>query len=79
LGATLVCAAAAVAGAVAHTLDQLIVMRFCHGLAAAADSVVINALMRDIYPKEVFSRMMSFVMLVTPIAPLMAPIVGGWV
>ncbi|EKA0903206.1 Bcr/CflA family multidrug efflux MFS transporter [Salmonella enterica subsp. enterica serovar Montevideo] len=46
---------------------------------AAAASVVINALMRDIYPKEEFSRMMSFVMLVTTIAPLMAPIVGGWV
>jgi DHA1 family bicyclomycin/chloramphenicol resistance-like MFS transporter len=39
--------------------------------------VVINALMRDIYPKEEFSRMMSFVMLVTTIAPLVAPMVGG--
>ena len=64
---------------VGKTIDQLIVMRFFHGLAAAAASVVINALMRDIYPKEEFSRMMSFVMLVTTIAPLMAPIVGGWV
>ncbi len=77
LGGTLVFAAAAVACALAQTIDQLIVMRFFHGLAAA--SVVINALMRDIYPKEEFSRMMSFVMLVTTIAPLMAPIVGGWV
>lgn len=48
-----------------------------HGLAAAAASVVINALMRDIYPKEEFSRMMSFVMLVTTIAPLVAPMAGG--
>ncbi|MFO6484438.1 MFS transporter [Escherichia coli] len=63
----------------ANTIDQLIVMRFFHGLAAAAASVVINALMRDIYRKKSFSRMMSFVMLVTTIAPLMAPIVGGWV
>ncbi len=75
LGGTLVFAAAAVACALAQTIDQLIVMRFFHGLAAAAASVVINALMRDIYPKEEFSRMMSFVMLVTTIAPLMAPIV----
>ena len=74
LGGTLVFAAAAVACALANTIDQLIVMRFFHGLAAAAASVVINALMRDIYPKEEFSRMMSFVMLVTTIAPLMAPI-----
>lgn len=70
-------AAAAVACALAQTIEQLIVMRFLHGLAAAAASVVINALMRDIYPKEEFSRMMSFVMLVTTIAPLLAPMIGG--
>ncbi|CAM7762662.1 MULTISPECIES: Bcr/CflA family multidrug efflux MFS transporter [Enterobacter] len=77
LGGTLVFAAAAVACALAQSIDQLIVMRFLHGLAAAAASVVINALMRDIYPKEEFSRMMSFVMLVTTIAPLVAPMAGG--
>lgn len=77
LGGTLVFALAASACALAQSIDQLIVMRFMHGLAAAAASVVINALMRDIYPKEEFSRMMSFVMLITTIAPLVAPIVGG--
>ena len=77
LGGTLVFAAAAVACAQAQTIDHLIIMRFFHGLAAAAASVVINALMRDIYPKEEFSRMMSFVMLVTTIAPLVAPMAGG--
>lgn len=77
LGGTLVFAGAAVACALAQTIDHLIIMRFFHGLAAAAASVVINALMRDVYPKEEFSRMMSFVMLVTTIAPLIAPMVGG--
>lgn len=77
LGGTLVFAAAAVACALAQTIDHLIIMRFFRGLAAAAASVVINALMRDIYPKEEFSRMMSFVMLVTTIAPLVAPMAGG--
>ena len=77
LGGTLVFAAAAVACALAQSIDQLIIMRFLHGLAAAVASVVINALMRDIYPKEEFSRMMSFVMLVTTIAPLVAPMAGG--
>ncbi|KLP30860.1 Bcr/CflA family multidrug efflux MFS transporter [Enterobacter roggenkampii] len=77
LGGTLVFAAAAVACALAQTIDHLIIMRFFHGLATAAASVVINALMRDIYPKEEFSRMMSFVMLVTTIAPLVAPMAGG--
>lgn len=77
LGGTLIFAAAAVACALAQSIDQLIVMRLFHGLAAAAASVVINALMRDIYPKEEFSRMMSFVILVTTIAPLVAPMAGG--
>ncbi|ALB63373.1 MFS family multidrug transport protein,bicyclomycin resistance protein [Cronobacter condimenti 1330] len=77
LGGTLIFAVAAIACALAQTIDQLIYMRLLHGLSAAAASVVINALMRDIYPKEEFSRMMSFVMLVTTIAPLLAPIAGG--
>jgi DHA1 family bicyclomycin/chloramphenicol resistance-like MFS transporter len=77
LGGTLIFALAAIACALSQTIEQLIWMRFLHGLAAAAASVVINALMRDIYPKEEFSRMMSFVMLITTIAPLVAPMVGG--
>lgn len=77
LGGTLVFAAAAIACALSKSIDHLIWMRFLHGLSAAAASVVINALMRDIYPKEEFSRMMSFVMLITTIAPLVAPMVGG--
>lgn len=75
---TLIFAAAAAACALAQTIDQLIFMRLLHGLSAAAGSVVISALMRDSYSKEEFSRMMSFVMLVTTIAPLLAPILGGW-
>ena len=75
---TLIFACAAAACALSQTIDQLILMRFLHGLSAAAASVVINALMRDTYSKEDFSRMMSFVMLVTTIAPLLAPIIGGW-
>lgn len=75
---TLIFAVAAAACALAQTIDQLIFMRLLHGLSAAAGSVVISALMRDSYSKEEFSRMMSFVMLVTTIAPLLAPIMGGW-
>lgn len=75
---TLIFACAAAACALSQSIDQLIFMRFLHGLSAAAASVVINALMRDSYSKEDFSRMMSFVMLITTIAPLLAPIIGGW-
>ncbi len=39
---------------------MLIGMRFLHGFAAAAASVVINALMRDMFSRDEFSRSMSF-------------------
>ena len=38
---------------------------------------MINALMRDMFTKDEFSRMMSFVILVMTIAPLLAPMIGG--
>ncbi|WP_213989729.1 Bcr/CflA family multidrug efflux MFS transporter [Sodalis sp. dw_96] len=67
----------AAACALSHSVDQLIYMRLLHGLSAAAASVVINALMRDMFTKDDFSRMMSFVVLVMTVAPLLAPLIGG--
>ncbi|PWC18710.1 Bcr/CflA family drug resistance efflux transporter [Brenneria roseae subsp. roseae] len=73
----LVFALTGAACALSQTVEQLIQMRFLHGLSAAAPAVVINALMRDMFSKDEFSRMMSFVMLVMTVAPLIAPIAGG--
>lgn len=69
---------AAIACALSNSVEMLINMRLIHGLAAAAVSVVIHAIMRDMFTKEDFSRMMSFVVLVMTAAPLLAPIIGGW-
>ncbi|TKI05835.1 Bcr/CflA family multidrug efflux MFS transporter [Martelella alba] len=74
---TLLFAAAAAACALSRSVEHLIYMRLLHGLAAAAASVVINALMRDMFNKDDFSRMMSFVVLVMTVAPLLAPMLGG--
>lgn len=73
----LVFALAAAACALSDSVQQLVNMRFLHGLSAAAASVVINALMRDMFTKDEFSRMMSFVVLVMTVAPLLAPMIGG--
>lgn len=77
LGGVIVFALASAACAVAESINTFIWLRFLHGFAAAAASVVINALMRDMFTKDEFSRSMSFVVLVMTIAPLMAPIMGG--
>lgn len=70
---------AAVACTLAARINELISFRFFHGIAAASVSIVVNALMRDIYTqRDEFSRMMSFVMLISNVAPLMAPILGGF-
>lgn len=65
---------------IASNINQLITARFFHGIAAAATSIVINALMKDIYrDRDEFSKMMSFVMLISNVAPLLAPIIGGFI
>lgn len=77
LGGVVVFAIASAACALSESIDSLIWFRFLHGFAAAAASVVINALMRDMFTRDEFSRSMSFVVLVMTIAPLLAPILGG--
>jgi len=59
-------------------VEQLIVLRLCQALGAAAGNVVIQALIRDLYEREDAARMMSFVMGVMTIIPLLAPAVGGY-
>ncbi|KAA8995252.1 Bcr/CflA family multidrug efflux MFS transporter [Affinibrenneria salicis] len=78
MGGTLIFALAAMACALAQNVEQLIWLRLLHGLSAAAASVVINALMRDMFSRDELSRMMSFVVLVMTVAPLAAPVLGGW-
>ncbi|OCG25722.1 Bcr/CflA family drug resistance efflux transporter [Gilliamella sp. HK2] len=71
---------AALSCAIATNINQLITARFFHGIAAAATTIVINALMKDIYrDRDEFSKMMSFVMLISNVAPLLAPIIGGFI
>ncbi|SUB98541.1 bicyclomycin/multidrug efflux system protein [Proteus penneri] len=60
LGGVIVFAFASSACALSESIDMLIGMRFLHGFAAAAASVVINALMRDMFSRDDFSRSMSF-------------------
>lgn len=74
---TLLFAIAGIACALAQSIEQLIAIRFLHGFTAAAASVVINALMRDLFSQDEFSRVMSMVTLVMTLAPLLAPMVGG--
>lgn len=70
-------AVASVGCAMADSLPELLAWRMLQAAGGAAGSVVVNALLRDLFEKDAFSRAMSFVILVMTLAPLVAPVVGG--
>lgn len=71
-------AIAAAVIAMSDSIDALIWGRAAQGFAGAAAVVVIQAIVRDMFAKEDFARTMSFIILVMTIAPLLAPLVGGY-
>lgn len=65
--------------AMSETIDQMIVFRFLHALGGGAGTVVARASVRDRFDTNQASRVMSSMMVVTAIAPLFAPLVGGYI
>ena len=59
-------------------IESLKYVRAAQGFAGASAAVVIQALVRDMYEKEDFARTMSFITLVVMVAPLFAPMLGGY-
>lgn len=59
-------------------IDNFYLLRFIQGLFGAAPTVVLGALVRDLFDRNQFARMMSTITIITLVAPLLAPIVGGY-
>lgn len=72
-------AVASVMSALAEGIDALILIRGIQGFAGAAAAVIIQAIVRDMFDREDFSRAMSFITLVITVAPLIAPLLGGYI
>lgn len=60
------------------SIETFYLLRLIQGLFAAAPAVVLGALVRDLFERNRFSQVMSAITLVTMLAPLVAPIVGGY-
>ncbi|MBY6188121.1 Bcr/CflA family multidrug efflux MFS transporter [Marinobacter hydrocarbonoclasticus] len=71
-------ALASIACALATSVELLIVARVLQAVGGAAGSVVVMALLRDLFERDQFARAMSFGMLVMNLAPLIAPVLGGY-
>jgi len=64
--------------ALASSLEALVVARLLQALGACAGPVLGRAVVRDVYGPQDSARMLSHVSTATALAPLLAPIFGGW-
>ncbi|WP_406149605.1 Bcr/CflA family multidrug efflux MFS transporter [Streptomyces sp. NBC_01012] len=65
--------------AVAPTAELLIGFRLIQGLAGAAGIVISRAVVRDLYDGDAMARFFSTLMLISGVAPVIAPVIGGQV
>jgi len=62
-----------------ESIEYFIAFRFLHALGGGAGTVVARAAVRDRLDTEGASRVLSFMMLIAGVAPLAAPVAGGYV
>ncbi|MDR7301486.1 multidrug effflux MFS transporter [Haloactinomyces albus] len=68
---------ASVLCALSESVYALAALRFLQGLGAAAGMVIARASVRDLYSGLEVARFFSGLMLVTGLAPILAPVIGG--
>ena len=64
--------------ALASSPELLLVGRFVQALGACAGGVVSRAVIRDRFDHTETARVLSLMMLVMGLAPILAPLIGGW-
>jgi DHA1 family bicyclomycin/chloramphenicol resistance-like MFS transporter len=62
---------------VAPTVEALIALRLIQGAAGAAGIVIGRAVVRDLYDAAAAARFFALLMLVSGLAPMLAPVFGG--
>ncbi|GAA4788225.1 multidrug effflux MFS transporter [Streptomyces ziwulingensis] len=63
--------------ALAPTVELLVACRLAQGLAGAAGIVIARAVVRDLYDGVAMARFFSTLMLISGVAPVVAPLIGG--
>ncbi|MFJ8049975.1 multidrug effflux MFS transporter [Streptomyces luteogriseus] len=63
--------------ALAPTVELLVAFRLAQGLAGAAAIVIARAVVRDLYDGMAMARFFSTLMLISGVAPIVAPLIGG--
>jgi DHA1 family bicyclomycin/chloramphenicol resistance-like MFS transporter len=60
------------------SVHALILLRFLQAFGGCAEMVVARAVVRDYFEEREAARIFSFLMLVLGVAPIIAPLLGGW-
>ncbi|MDX3313637.1 multidrug effflux MFS transporter [Streptomyces sp. NPDC054884] len=63
--------------ALAPTVEALVAFRLVQGLAGAAGIVIARAVVRDLYDGVAMARFFSTLMLISGVAPVVAPLIGA--
>jgi DHA1 family bicyclomycin/chloramphenicol resistance-like MFS transporter len=63
--------------ALAPTVESLVAFRLAQGLAGAAGIVIARAVVRDLHDGVEMARFFSTLMLISGVAPIVAPLIGG--
>ncbi|MGY1501356.1 multidrug effflux MFS transporter [Streptomyces sp. QTS52] len=63
--------------ALAPSLEFLVAFRLLQGLAGSAGIVIARAVVRDLYDGVAMARFFSSLMLISGVAPIVAPLIGG--
>jgi DHA1 family bicyclomycin/chloramphenicol resistance-like MFS transporter len=72
-------ALASIGCAFATSITQLVVLRFLQALGGCAEMVIARAVVRDRFSPRDSIRVFSGLVLVMGIAPILAPLLGGWI
>lgn len=71
-------AAASIGCMLATSIEQLWVLRAVQGMTAGAGLVICRAIVRDLHDGPSAQRLMSRIMILFALAPVVAPMLGGW-
>jgi MFS transporter, DHA1 family, multidrug resistance protein len=63
--------------AFAPSIEVLLALRLLTGLAGGAGLVIARSMVRDIYDNDTVARVFALLMLVSGVAPVAAPVLGG--
>jgi DHA1 family bicyclomycin/chloramphenicol resistance-like MFS transporter len=70
---------ASIGCAMSSSIEWMIFFRFLQALGACSGGVIARAVVRDVYLPQDAAKIYSYLMLVTGLAPMLAPVVGGYI